>query len=150
MTTQIEMTKSARSLTSVRRGRQGLRSIEVLNPALRNIGEPSAGESLHIDRNDIFFGTVRPGVVQIRLTVWNRGTQASRPTACAVEAAPLGAFLPWQSLTVLAVPAIAPGCVSEWPSLMTGSDIPKWSRIAGSEDSHQFIPDFERLKSVAA
>jgi hypothetical protein len=41
--------------------------------------------------------------------VHNEGAQRSRPTFMRLESAPLGAFVPWQPLTVLSVPALEPG-----------------------------------------
>ena len=113
MTTQMKMTESARSPARVGPGSRGLRSTELLHRVLRNLGEPPAAEELHIDRSDISFGNVGPGVVRIRLTVWNRGTQVSRATDLAIQAAPFGAFLPWQPLTAVAVPALAAGASIE-------------------------------------
>ena len=109
MATQMEMTKTAGSPARVGPEREELPPAELFHSALRNLREPPPREELHLDRKDISFETVRPGVLRIRLTVRNRGTQASRPTAWAIQAAPLGAFLPWQMLTTVAVPAVAPG-----------------------------------------
>src|SRR5206468_786870 len=47
--------------------------------------------------------------VRIQVTVHNPGPHRSRPTSMRLESAPLGAFVPWRPLTVLAVPALEPG-----------------------------------------
>ena len=109
MATQMEVQERAGSRASAGPGREQLRPTRLFHSMLRNLGEPPAREELVLDRNDISFSAVRPGVVRIRLTVRNRGTQVSSPTAWTIQAAPLGAFLPWQPLTAVAVPALAPG-----------------------------------------
>jgi hypothetical protein len=64
---------------------------------------------LHVAREDIRFRDVAAGQVVIEVTVHNLGSQRSRPTFARIEAAPLGAFVPWRPLMRLAVPAIEPG-----------------------------------------
>jgi hypothetical protein len=64
---------------------------------------------LEVDRDDIVFFDAAPGRVRIEVTVWNRGVDPSAPTAATLMAAPLGAFVPWQPLMTLPVPAIEPG-----------------------------------------
>jgi hypothetical protein len=81
--------------------------------ARRNLGESLARGELYLDRTDISFSNVRPGDVQIRLTVRNRGAEASSPTTLAIEAAPLGAFVAWQPLTEVMVPVLASGASIE-------------------------------------
>jgi hypothetical protein len=65
--------------------------------------------NLHVAREDIVFFTPRPGVLRVEVTVSNRGPGSTQPTAALLRSAPLGAFVPWQPLDVLAVPALAPG-----------------------------------------
>ena len=64
---------------------------------------------LEVGRDDIVFFDAAPGRVRIEVTVWNRGAGPSAPTAATLMAAPLGAFVPWQPLLTLPVPAIEPG-----------------------------------------
>jgi hypothetical protein len=101
--------EKSESTASVGCGREELRPTELLQAALRNLGETPGPGELQVGRDDISFGNVRPGVVRIRLTVWNRGPRASQPTGAAIQAAPLGAFLPWQPLAEVLVPALGPG-----------------------------------------
>jgi hypothetical protein len=70
---------------------------------------PEAGGALHLERTDIVFADVAPGLVGIEITVRNLGRGTSAPTPVLVKAAPLGAFVPWQPLTVLSLPALSPG-----------------------------------------
>jgi hypothetical protein len=64
---------------------------------------------LSVERTDIWFEDVPGDRVRIQVTVHNRCDCASRPTVMRLESAPLGAFVPWQPLAVLPVPALAPG-----------------------------------------
>lgn len=64
---------------------------------------------LEIGRDDIIFFNATPERVCIEIIVWNRGAGPSAPTTATVQAAPLGAFVPWRPLLSLPVPAIAPG-----------------------------------------
>ena len=109
MATQMELTERVGSLATVKPRLEEIRSTELRHPASGNLGEPPARDVLYLDRYNIYFGNVRPGLVRIRLTVRNRGTLTSRPTALAIQAAPFGAFLPWQPLTEVTVPVLAPG-----------------------------------------
>lgn len=64
---------------------------------------------LYVERTDISFQDVTGGKVRIQVMVRNKGTLASRPTPMRLESAPLGAFVPWQPLARLVVPALEPG-----------------------------------------
>jgi hypothetical protein len=67
--------------------------------------------SYSISRNDIdFFNVARERVV-IQIKVTNASERPSPPGAAVVMAAPLGAFVPWQPLAPLPLPALAPGQV---------------------------------------
>ncbi len=70
---------------------------------------PSLAGALHVERTDINFVSRRPDFVDIHVVVTNTGTDYSEPTAAALEAAPLGAFVPWRPLAMVPVPALAPG-----------------------------------------
>jgi len=64
---------------------------------------------LRVERTDISFHDVDGDRVRIQVTVHNSGTHRSPPTPMRLESAPLGAFVPWQPLTRLLVPALEPG-----------------------------------------
>jgi hypothetical protein len=65
--------------------------------------------SLEVERTDIVFANVAPNRVHIQMTVFNRGDLPTPPTRAVVQAAPLGAFVPWRPLAVLDVPSLLPG-----------------------------------------
>ncbi len=69
----------------------------------------TVGPNLHVDRGEIGFFTAAPDRVRIEVVVRNIGDRPSDPTWVRLEAAPLGAFLPWQPLAALALPALDPG-----------------------------------------
>jgi hypothetical protein len=71
--------------------------------------ELAVGEQLHIDRTDINFFNVDPEQVVIEITITNVGELPSQETVAVIQAAPLGAFVPWRSLTALRVPSLSPG-----------------------------------------
>jgi hypothetical protein len=62
-----------------------------------------------LERTDISFHDLAGDRVRIQIVVHNEGSYRSRPTLMRLESAPLGAFVPWQPLTVLPVPALEPG-----------------------------------------
>ena len=64
---------------------------------------------LRVERTDITFQDLPGDRVRIQVTVHNEGSSRSRPTVMRLESAPLGAFVPWQPLTSLSVPALEPG-----------------------------------------
>jgi len=63
---------------------------------------------LRVQTDDIVFHNVAPGRVRLSVTVANIGELPSQPTLMTVQAAPLGAFVPWKDVTTLAVPSIGP------------------------------------------
>src|SRR5262245_34633528 len=63
---------------------------------------------LRVQPDDIVFHNVAPGRVQLSVTVENIGDLPSQATAISIQAAPLGAFVPWKDVTTLGVPSIAP------------------------------------------
>jgi len=63
---------------------------------------------LCVERTDISFQDLTGDRVRIEVTVHNAGAGRSRPTSVRLESAPLGAFVPWQALTTLSVPALEP------------------------------------------
>lgn len=72
------------------------------------IHQPHLAE-LHVQRCGISFHNIAPDRVRIELEVENRGQERSQPTDLHLEAAPFGAFVRWQPLTTVRVPAIPPG-----------------------------------------
>jgi len=64
---------------------------------------------LHVERTEISFRDLVGGRVRIQVAVHNAGVHRSPPTTMRLESAPLGAFVPWQPLTQLVVPALEPG-----------------------------------------
>lgn len=67
------------------------------------------GADLRVEREDIRFYNIAPDRLRIEVRVHNRGSDASQPEAMLLEAAPLGAFVPWRPLQRLQVPVIAAG-----------------------------------------
>jgi hypothetical protein len=62
-----------------------------------------------VEREDIAFTTVRPGVLGVEITIRNPGAHPTAPTFGVLRSAPLGAFVPWRFLDVIEVPALEPG-----------------------------------------
>ena len=56
-------------------------------------------QAIHVERQDIRFYDVSPDRVRIEITVRNASGDRSAPTMLRLQAAPLGAFLPWTPLT---------------------------------------------------
>ncbi len=77
---------------------------------------------LVVRREEILFRNEAPGLVTIALTVTNLGEDRSAPTVATLEAAPLGAFVPWRPLSTLPVPSLEPG---ESAVLQTQARAPK-------------------------
>jgi hypothetical protein len=69
----------------------------------------ATASSLCVDRTDIEFYTRKDSQVAIAIRVRNLGEGRSRPTRAVVQAAPLGAFVPWQPLAQVRVPELDPG-----------------------------------------
>jgi hypothetical protein len=76
-------------------------------------GLPLAGERdcLSISRHDIEFFNVDPSRVAVEIRVMNVADQPSAAETVVLRAAPFGAFVPWQPLGILSLPALAPGQV---------------------------------------
>ena len=64
---------------------------------------------LCVERRGISFHNVSPDRVRIEIQVENRGRERSEATELRLESAPFGAFVGWQPLTTVRVPAIPPG-----------------------------------------
>jgi hypothetical protein len=69
----------------------------------------SVGGTLSLERNDINFANITPERVAIAVTLRNRGDQPSEERVAIVQAAPLGAFVPWRPLDAVLVPSLEPG-----------------------------------------
>lgn len=66
-------------------------------------------EPLLVEREGIVFYNVREDLVRIEVRVCNRGIAPTERTPLRLQAAPLGAFLPWTDLTSLWVPPLDGG-----------------------------------------
>jgi hypothetical protein len=88
----------------------------------REVGTPSPSGStlepedtdrstprLQIRRQDIEFRDVAPDRIEITIKVTNAGTRSSLAERAVIQAAPLGAFVPWQPIISLPVPPLEPG-----------------------------------------
>lgn len=83
-----------------------------MTATLKGLATPAAvapEQDLHLERTDIWFYDVGPERVGINVTLRNLGAEPSRPTTLMLQAAPLGAFVSWEPLVALAVPALRPG-----------------------------------------
>jgi len=69
----------------------------------------AARPELVVRRRDIHFHDPSPGRVAIGIRVTNQGDIRSQTTTASIQAAPLGAFLPWRALTAIEVPSLAAG-----------------------------------------
>lgn len=63
---------------------------------------------LSLERHDIEFYCPRPDQVAIGIKLTNEGESATGPTLIRIDAAPLGAFVPWRPLAEVLVPTIGP------------------------------------------
>lgn len=75
-------------------------------PTIERTTPPRAG--LTVQRHDVSFQSIDTHRVRISVRVWNEDDTWSVPTAMTIQAAPLGAFVPWRDLTIVSVPAIPP------------------------------------------
>jgi len=64
---------------------------------------------LRVERTEILFNELDEDTLWVGVMVHNAGEQPSQPTVMKLESAPLGAFVPWQPLARLLVPALEPG-----------------------------------------
>lgn len=75
-------------------------------------GRPPAGMPRHgdlrVSRAGIRFFGVNRYVVAVNIEVMNDADVPSAPTRLEIQAAPLGAFVPWRPLATIAVPSLAP------------------------------------------
>lgn len=61
-----------------------------------------------VSRTDIEFFNVAPGSVAIEIKVTNQSNRPSPPSMMQIQAAPFGAFVPWQRLAMIDWPSLAP------------------------------------------
>ena len=64
---------------------------------------------LRVEPKQISFHDLGSDKVRVQVTVHNDSDHRSEPTVMRLESAPLGAFVPWQPLSKLLVPALEPG-----------------------------------------
>lgn len=96
-----------------------------------------------IEPGDISFHDLAGGSVLVRVKIRNDGAVRSQPTVLRLESAPLGAFVPWQPLAALPVPALEPG-----QSLELTREVPRPQPVAlGSFDR---VPPSTILTAVSA
>jgi hypothetical protein len=65
--------------------------------------------SLAISTADIEFFNIAPDLVAVQIKVTNDSVAPSAPDTLEILAAPFGAFVPWQPLAAITLPALAPG-----------------------------------------
>ncbi len=68
----------------------------------------AVAEQLYVRHTDISFHNTARNQVVIEVTIHNPLAERSMPTIMNVQAAPLGAFVPWSHLTSIVVPEIEP------------------------------------------
>ena len=82
----------------------------LLAPKRRKAASPTLQtDGLVVERTDIVFANVTPDLVHIAITVHNRGAMPTAPTPAVIQAAPLGAFVPWRPLATAQIPLLLPG-----------------------------------------
>jgi hypothetical protein len=64
-----------------------------------------------VSRSDIDFSNGTKNLIAVEIRVANVSARPSAPTEMLLQAAPFGAFVPWQPLATLHVPALRPGQV---------------------------------------
>ncbi|HRX78800.1 MAG TPA: hypothetical protein P5307_07035 [Pirellulaceae bacterium] len=74
----------------------------------RNVVAPVQRAELQVRREGIRFRNIGQDRLRVSVTVTNHGNVDSQPTVMFLQAAPLGAFVPWQDITFATVPCIAP------------------------------------------
>ena len=72
-------------------------------------GAVYAWRQLRVEREDIVFTTVSPGLLRTEITIHNESTHRTEPTVGVLQSAPLGVFVPWKFLDVVRVPSLEPG-----------------------------------------
>jgi len=78
-------------------------------PVTHTFPQTTGWDGLSVEREDIRFTTPTPGLLAVELTVRNAGDTPTAPALGVLQSAPLGAFVPWQPLDVVQVPALGPG-----------------------------------------
>lgn len=69
---------------------------------------PVQRAELQVRREDIRFRNIGEDRLRVSVTVNNDGSVHSQPTVMYLQAAPLGAFVPWQDITFVTVTSIGP------------------------------------------
>jgi hypothetical protein len=102
---QKERRMSQDTVTTVRKSE--VQAIDLFSR--ENWSPRSPRNTLSIARTDIEFFNIAPGLAAIELKVTNDSDSPSAPCTLELQAAPFGAFVPWQPLTALALPTLEPG-----------------------------------------
>jgi hypothetical protein len=71
--------------------------------------QDTASDGLSVSRSDITFANITEEEVAIEVRVTNPSVWPSAATRMVLQAAPMGAFVPWQPLATLDVPALRGG-----------------------------------------
>lgn len=69
----------------------------------------AVGSALSLERQDIMFHCPQPDQLVVSVALTNDSAAPTSPTVARIEAAPLGAFVPWQPLAYAFVPRVEPG-----------------------------------------
>ncbi len=99
----------ATARTSRPRNRQEFAGSSGAESRQRSSSFQSQETPLVVQRRDITFADVGPGRVQIAITVTNTGPGRTGWVPALIQAAPFGAFVDWQMLTLIPVPPLGPG-----------------------------------------
>jgi hypothetical protein len=75
----------------------------------RPLASPGRRVGLTVERTDITFANLTADRVAVAIRVRNEGVEESLPTVARIQAAPLGAFVPWRPLALVKVPRLRPG-----------------------------------------
>jgi hypothetical protein len=97
---------------------------------LRSTPQPVTLSGLELSRADIVFHNSGPERVRIEVTVSNPGPWPSEAQPAVVQAAALGAFVPWRPVAVLSLPSLAPG---ESTTVFTEAEVPNTSPLGPPE-----------------
>jgi hypothetical protein len=81
---------------------------QLLDRSALSASRSALGSLLRLRRTDITFCNVAPDRVRLAVRVWNVGQVRSAAAPMTIQAAPLGAFLPWHDVATVTVPPIEP------------------------------------------
>jgi hypothetical protein len=92
----------------------------------RPTSQPAVLAGPQLSPEGIVFHNVGPDRVRIEVTVSNPGPGPTPALPAVVQAAPLGAFVPWRPVAVLSLPTLAPG---ETTTVFTEAELPNVSPL---------------------